>query len=247
MNESVVNLSHLHKKSCMHCSLQSLCLPSGIDAEGMHKLDDIVKNRRPLQRGELLYRAGERMTNLYVVREGAFKTSTCNEEGVAQVIGFQIPGELMGLDAIGEAVYGADAQALTNAKVCEIPLKQLEKIASELPVLQHQLLRIAGQNIHRDHEHIEILGRRSADEKMAMFLHCLSERYHQLGRPNDHLVLPMSREDIGSYLGVVIETVSRTLSKMQEEGLISVQGRQIQLKDVPALAVLVHEPVKKAH
>jgi CRP/FNR family transcriptional regulator, anaerobic regulatory protein len=243
MTEPILDLSKL-RKSCAQCSLHTLCLPAGIDGKDLERLDLIVKNRRPLKRGDVLYRAGQTLSSLYIAREGAFKSTLTNADGVAQVIGFQIPGELMGLDAMGRGIHECEVQALTNANVCEIPLHELESVASQVPGLQHQLLRIIGQNIHRDHEHIEVLGRRSADERMALFLHGLLERYHQLGRPGNYLVLPMSREDIGNYLGLVIETVSRTLTKMQDEGLISVQGRQIQILDPAKLDAVVHAPIK---
>jgi CRP/FNR family transcriptional regulator, anaerobic regulatory protein len=239
MNEIVVDLDKL-RKSCAQCSLHALCLPAGIHQEDLKQLDVIIKNRRPLKRGDVLYRAGQALNSIYVVHEGAFKTSMTNEDGVLQIIGFQIPGELMGLDAMGDGMHACEAQALTNADVCEIPLHDLEHVAAQLPALQHQLLRIIGQNIHRDHEHIQLLGRRSADEKMALFLHALSERYEQLGRPGNHLVLPMGREDIGNYLGLVIETVSRTFTKMQEDGLIRVQGRQVQILASERINAMAH-------
>jgi CRP/FNR family transcriptional regulator, anaerobic regulatory protein len=127
-----------------------------------------------------------------------------------------------------------------------VPLPQLEAIAAQVPGLQHQLLRVIGQSIDRDHHHLEMLGLKSAHERMAVFLHGLTERYHALGRQSDLLVLPMSRQDIGSYLGLVIETVSRTLNKMQEDGLIHVHGRQIKILDMKNLAAMAHAPVVKA-
>jgi CRP/FNR family transcriptional regulator len=152
----------------------------------------------------------------------------------------------MGLDALGSGHHACEAQALTRATVCEIPLTQLEHVCSKVPGLQHQLLRIIGQGINRDQTHMEMLGRRQAPERLALFLHGLSERYRQLGRPGDQFMLPMSREDIASYLGMVIETVSRTLTKMQDDGIISVRGRQLQILDLARLDAMVHGPAKPA-
>lgn len=233
------------RRSCAQCSLQVLCLPAGIGGEDLHRLDDIVRSRRPLERGDTLFRSGQRLASLYVAREGAFKTMATDANGVQQVIGFHLPGELMGLDALGRGQHACDALALTRATVCEIPLGQLEDICAQLPRLQHQLLRIIGQGINRDQDHIEMLGRRQANERMALFLHGLSGRYQLLGRPGDNFQLPMSREDIASYLGMVIETVSRTLTKLQDDGIIAVRGRQLKILDAARLDAIVHPPVEK--
>ena len=238
--DNILDIARL-RRSCANCSLQVLCLPASIGVQDMEQLDRIVLNRRPLQRGETLFRIGQPLGSLFVAREGAFKTVAMDGDGQTQVIGFHLPGELMGLDAMGDGRHACEAQALTHANVCEVPLTQLENVAAQVPGLQHQLLRIIGQGINRDQAHIEMLGRRNAQERMAIFLHQLSERYHALGRPADKFLLPMSREDIASYLGLVIETVSRTLGKMQDEGLIAVSGRELRILDVAKLAGIVHQ------
>lgn len=243
MSAQVVDLDRL-RKSCAQCSLHVLCLPAGIGGDDLRQLDDIVRNKRPLEQGEALFRAGQSLGSLFVAREGAFKTVATNQDGDQQVIGFHLPGELMGLDALGSGHHACEAQALTRATVCEIPLTQLEHVCSKVPGLQHQLLRIIGQGINRDQTHMEMLGRRQAPERLALFLHGLSERYRLLGRPGDQFLLPMSREDIASYLGMVIETVSRTLTRMQDDGIISVRGRQLQILDPARLDAMVHGPAK---
>ena len=239
MTAEVVDLDKL-RRSCAQCSLHVLCLPAGIGSSDLQQLDEIVRNRRPLEPGENLFRSGQALSSLYVAREGAFKTVATNEEGETQVIGFHLPGELMGLDALGSGHHACDAEALTRATVCEVPLPQLESICAKLPGLQHQLLRIIGQGINRDQSHMEMLGRRQAAERVALFLHGLSERYKLLGRSGDMFVLPMSREDIASFLGMVIETVSRTLTKMQDDGVIAVRGRQVRLLQQRQIADAVH-------
>ena len=245
MNAEVVDLEKL-RRSCAQCSLHVLCLPAGIGSTDLQQLDAIVRNRRPLEAGESLFRSGQALSSLYVAREGAFKTVATSEDGETQVIGFHLPGELMGLDALGSGFHACDAQALTRATVCEVPMGQLESVCSQLPGLQHQLLRIIGQGINRDQSHMEMLGRRQAAERVALFLHGLSERYRLLGRSGDMFVLPMSREDIASYLGMVIETVSRTLTKMQEDGVIAVRGRQVTVLDAGRMDAMVHGPAKPA-
>jgi len=238
---SAIDLKAL-RRSCARCSLQVLCLPATIEGSDLERLDRIVLNRRPLKRDEVLYRAGQPLGSLFVAREGAFKTVALDAEGSAQVLGFHLPGELLGLDALGSGTHVAEARALTQANVCEVPLSQLEQVASQVPGLQHQLLRIIGQGMNRHQAHVEMLGKRSAAERMAVFLHQLSERYRALGRSGDSFLLPMSREDIGSYLGLVIETVSRTLTKMQDDGLIAVRAREVRILDRARLDQLAHEP-----
>ncbi len=245
VNTESVSLDRL-RRSCGQCSLQVLCLPAGIDSGDLQRLDEIVRNRRPLATGESLFRSGQPLGSLFVAREGAFKTVATNEDGESQVIGFHLPGELMGLDALGSGFHACDAQALTRATVCEVPLGQLESICTQVPGLQHQLLRIIGQGINRDQSHMEMLGRRQAGERLAQFLHGLSERYRLLGRPAAMFMLPMSREDIASFLGMVIETVSRTLTKMQDDGMISVRGRQVNILDAARLEAMVHSSSKPA-
>ena len=237
---SALDLNSL-RRSCASCSLQVLCLPATIEGGDLERLDRIVLARRPLKRDEVLYRAGQPLGSLYVAREGAFKTVALDAEGNAQVLGFHLPGELLGLDALGSGRHAAEARALTQANVCEVPLSQLEQVASEVPGLQHQLLRIIGQGMNRHQAHVEMLHKRSAQERLAVFLHQLSERYRALGRSGETFLLPMSREDIGSYLHLVIETVSRTLTKMQDERLIAVRGREVKILDAARLDKLVHE------
>lgn len=241
MNEvvAVIDIERL-RRSCAQCSLQVLCLPANIGGDDLGRLDDIVRSRRPLRRGENLYRDGQTLGSLFVAREGAFKTVASNAQGEEQVIGFHLPGELMGLDALGSGRHACRAEALTQASVCEIPLVQLESVCQQLPGLQRQLLRIIGQGLNRDQAHMEMLGRRHASDRMALFLHGLSERYRLLGRSPEMFLLPMSRVEIASYLGLVIETVSRTLGKFQEDGIIAVRGRQLKILDAKALEALAH-------
>ena len=243
MPENAISLRAINgnKNDCSKCSIQLLCLPASIGAEDFKRLNSVVQKRRPLKRGDTLFSAGQPLANIYVAREGAFKTVIFNADGSSQVAGFHLPGEILGLDALGTSRHTCDAIALTIADICEIPLSELEQVASQVPGLQHQLLKIIGQTINRDHKHIELLSKNNAQERVAIFLHQLSERYRLLGRSEQRFLIPMSREDIGSYLGLAIETVSRTLSKMQDEGLIAVNGRDVQILNKARLHLLAHE------
>ena len=238
---NIVDIAAL-RRSCSQCSLQQLCLPAGISREDLQHLDELVRRRRPLSRGDALFQVGAPLRALYVARQGAFKTTALSEDGSVQVIGFHLPGELMGLDALGGGAHRCDAEALEPAEVCEVPMADLGRVAAQIPSLQQQFLRIIGQSMGRDQDHLEMMGRRHANERVALFLHNLSERLSRLERSADHITLPMSREDIASYLGLVIETVSRTFSRLQESGVIAVRGRKVQILDQARLKLLAHDP-----
>ena len=229
------------RRGCANCSLQQLCLPAGIGSGDLQRLDEIVRRRRPVERGERLFRVGDAMDAVYVARDGAFKTVTVSEEGEEQVMGFHLAGELIGLDALGGGAHRCEAVALTTANVCEVPFDQLATVASEIPGLQQQLLRVIGQSLGRDHDHVGMLVRRQAGERIALFLHGLSERYRNIGLHPDRFKLPMSREDIARYLGLALETVSRGFSRLQEEGVIAVTGRRVEILDRPSLERLAHD------
>ncbi|MEG3193792.1 helix-turn-helix domain-containing protein, partial [Lysobacter sp. D1-1-M9] len=157
----------------------------------------------------------------------SFKTVSVTEDGDEQVVGFHLPGELVGLDALGTGVHRCEAVALTEANVCEIPMDQLEQVAAQLPTLQKQLLKVIGQSVGRDQDHMQMLVRKQANERIALFLHGLSERLVNIGQSGSALVLPMSREDIARFLGLALETVSRGFTRLQEDGVIEVSGRRV--------------------
>lgn len=240
MNDKVVvDLVQL-RRGCAQCSLQQLCLPAGIGARDLERLDDIVKRKRPFARGERLFRTGEPLGSVYVARDGAFKTVTLTETGDEQVLGFHLPGELIGLDALGSGAHRCDAIALAEAQVCEVPFKDLASVASQLPALQQQLLRVIGQSVGRDQDHMGVLVRRQADERIALFLHGFSERLRNIGRHDTDFSLPMSREDIARYLGLALETVSRGFTRLQDDGIIEVRGRRVQIVHPRELERLAH-------
>jgi CRP/FNR family transcriptional regulator len=230
------------RQSCAHCSLQQLCLPAGIGAGDLARLDEIVRRRRPVERGDRLFRAGDPMQAVYVARDGAFKTVSVSEDGEEQILGFHLAGELIGLDALGDGKHRCEAVALTTANVCEVPFADLTHVASQLPSLQQQLLRVIGHSLNRDTDHREILVRRQANERIALFLHGLSERYRQIGASPVSFKLPMSREDIARFLGLALDTVSRGFTRLQEDGVIAVHGRLVEISRADELERMAHAP-----
>lgn len=239
-DSQIIDLGRL-RSGCTRCTLRPLCLTVGIDLADLQRFDALVRRRRPFARGDFLFQTGATLTSLYIVRDGAFKSVALNEDGGVQVIGFHLPGELVGLDALGSDRHRCDAVALAPASVCEMSLDDLSRCATEIPGLHRQLLRVMGQRIDRNQDHVEMMGRRHAHERLAIFLHSLSERFGQLGRSRVEFTLPMSREDIANYLGLVIETVSRTFSRFQDDGIINVRGRHVHIRDHSRLEVMAHE------
>jgi CRP/FNR family transcriptional regulator len=233
--EGVIDLGRM-RRSCTGCSLRSLCLPAGISGDDLHRLEAIIRARLPLNGGDGLFRAGDDFTNLFVVRAGCIRTTHPASDGEQQVIGFHLPGELLGLDAISDGHHQCDGVALERTSVCAVPFDQLEEVAGHIPGLQHQVLRIISRELVQDQRHLAALGRRTARERLALFLHSLSQRLHTAGYAGDDFRLPMSRDDIASYLGLALETVSRLLGRLSDEGVIAVERRRVQVLDAVALA-----------
>ncbi len=228
------------KVACSSCNLRELCLPVGMSTEQLDRLDAIVATRRTLNRGDALFRAGEAFTSLFAVRTGFFKTCVSSEDGRDQVTGFQMAGELLGLDGIGTDRHTCDAVALEDSQVCVIPYHQLEDLSRELSDLQRHFHRIMSREIVRDHGVMLLLGSMRAEERLAAFLLNLTQRLRTRGFSSSSLILRMTREEIGSYLGLKLETVSRAFSKFQEDGVLEVKQRQIRVLDLDALQAIVN-------
>ena len=227
------------KVACSSCNLRELCLPVGLKRENLERLDDLVASRRNVARGDTLFRAGEVFQSLFAVRTGFFKTCVSSEDGRDQVTGFQMAGELLGLDGISTDHHTCDAVALEDSQVCIIPFNQLEGLSREFSELQHQFHKIMSREIVRDHGVMLLLGSMRAEGRLAAFLLNLTQRLQARGFSASSLILRMTREEIGSYLGLKLETVSRTFSKFQDDGILDVKQRQIRILDQDKLQGLV--------
>ncbi|MGH8352514.1 MAG: fumarate/nitrate reduction transcriptional regulator Fnr [Pseudomonas sp.] len=236
---STANRSLKTRVNCHDCALSTHCLPVSLLEAEIEHLDSIIKRNRPLRKGEYLFRAGEAMQLIFAVRTGTLKTYFLDEEGVEQITGFHLPGELIGLDALDEEVYPSYAFALETALVCSIPFHQLEELAGSIPSLRTQLLRTLSREIHADQE-LQQLTKKSAEERLAAFLLNLSARFARRGLSAHSFILPMSRSDIGNYLGLTTETVSRLFTRYRQNGLIECIGREVRLKDMEGLHQLGH-------
>jgi CRP/FNR family transcriptional regulator len=225
--------------ACSSCSLRELCLPAGLDPGEMERVDRLVTSRRKLRRGADLYRAGEPLAALFAIRSGFMKSCVLHDDGREQVAGFHMAGDLLGLDAIGGGTHTCDTVALEDSEVCEIPFPHLEQLSRELPSLQQQLHRIMSREIVRDYGVMLLLGSMSAEERLAAFLLNLSQRFTTRGYSPSEFRLRMTREEIGSYLGLKLETVSRAFSGFQDRRLIDVRQKQVRILDFPGLKAVL--------
>ncbi|MBF8178833.1 MAG: fumarate/nitrate reduction transcriptional regulator Fnr [Burkholderiaceae bacterium] len=226
------------RASCSTCSMHQLCLPMGLGENDMDRLDKIIGRRRKVARDDYLYRMGDAFTNLYAVRVGHFKTCQINAGGEQQITGFQMTGELLGMDAISTDRHHCNAVALEDSEVCEIPFPRLEELFSTMPTLLRHFHRMMSQEITREQSVMLLLGNMRAEQRFAAFLVNLASRYTTRGYSSTNFQLRMSREDIGNYLGLTIESISRLLSKFKKQGLLKVNNREIELLDLTLLKAM---------
>lgn len=205
----------------------------------MEKLDRLVSQRRRIRKGEHLYRAGTSLAALYAVRAGFLKSCVLHEDGREQVAGFHMMGDLLGMDAIGGGLHVSNTVALEDSELCEMPFPLLEQLSLEVPSLQHQLHRVMSREIVRDHGVMLLLGSMKAEERLAAFLLNLSQRFAARGYSPTEFNLRMTRAEIGSYLGLKLETVSRAFSSFQDHKLIAVRQRNVRLVDLPGLQAML--------
>jgi CRP/FNR family transcriptional regulator len=233
-----INVKQL-RTACSSCSLHELCLPAGLGQEELERLDKIINLKRPLKRGEYLYRSGGELQSLYAVRTGFMKSCVLHDDGREQVAGFHMAGELLGMDAIGTSKHMCDAIALEDSDICEIPFGDLEQLSRDIPTLQRHFHRIMSREIARDYGVMLLLGSMRAEERLAAFLLNLSQRFAARGYSPTRFILRMTREEIGSYLGLKLETISRAFSHFQNEELIAVHNKSIELKNPAELRALI--------
>ena len=228
------------KVACSNCNLRELCMPVGLSDQDLLRIEEVVAVKRKIKRGANLFSDGDNFNALYAIRTGFFKTCVATEDGREQVTGFQMAGEIMGLDGIVSDHHTCNAVALEDAEVCVMPFDQIEHLSREVKALQHHVHKIMSREIVREHGVMLLLGSMRAEERLAAFLLNLVQRLHARGFSRTELVLRMTREEIGSYLGLKLETVSRTFSKFAEEGSIEVKQRHVQILDPQALQNIVN-------
>ena len=212
-----------------------LCLPVGMSQQDLAKMDTLVQERVRVHKGETLYRMGEALNAVYAIRFGTLKTQVTMEDGRTQITGFHLPGEVIGLDGLSEMQHASDATALEDTEVCVVRFDDLQTLSGTLPSLQQQFLRLMSKEISQDQVMLITLGSMRAEERLAAFLVNMSERLSMRGYSSSEFVLRMSREEIGSYLGLKLETVSRLFSRFAEAGLIQIRQRHVKLVDMEGI------------
>lgn len=233
-----INMAHL-RVACSNCNLRELCLPVGLSPEELSRVEQIVATRRKVRRGEALFRSGDRFESLYAVRLGFLKSTLMTTDGHEQVTGFHMAGELVGLDGISGDAHTCDTTALEDTEVCVIPYDRVEEFAASLPALQVHLRKVMSREIVREHGVMLLLGSMRAEERLAAFLLNLSQRFESRGYSRSEFVLRMTRAEIGSFLGLKLETVSRALSHFAQEGLLEVDQKHVRIIDAERLRSIV--------
>jgi CRP/FNR family transcriptional regulator len=228
------------KVACSNCNLRELCMPLGLNESEMERVDEVVATRRKVARGENLFRNGDKFNALFAIRTGFFKTRISAEDGRDQVTGFQMAGEIIGLDGIVSDHHTCDAVALEDAEVCVMPFDRIEELSREITSLQRHVHKIMSREIVRENGVMLLLGSMRAEERLAAFLLNLVQRLHARGFSQSELVLRMTREEIGSYLGLKLETVSRTFSKFVDDGIVEVKQRHVRILNPDGLKLIVN-------
>ncbi len=228
LQEQKINFKSL-KASCRNCSLVELCLPRGLNNNDLHTLDDVIQQRRLVRKNEVIFNQGEQSGCIYAVRSGSVKTFTTAKNGEEQILGFHLPGEILGLDGLDNQIHSCSGVALDTSTICELPINDLNALCVKIPGLQQQLLSLISDEITKDHTMLLLLARRNAEQKIATFLINLSGRFKARGYSADDFDLTMSRYDIGNYLGLADETVSRLLTKFKDNKIISTNRKSISI------------------
>src|SRR5574344_896040 len=234
----VISVRSTHQAHCKDCSLAALCLPLSLDLSDLNALDAIVKRSRPLKKGEFLFRQSDTFNSVYAVRSGSLKTFNITDSGEEQITGFHLPSEFVGLSAMDTEQYPVSAIALDTTSICEIPFERLDELSVNLPHLRRQLMRIMSREIRDEQQMLLLLSKKNADERIATFLINLSARFRARGYSPYQFRLAMSRNEIGNYLGLAVETVSRVFTRFQQNNLLKAEGKEIHLLNLIEICAL---------
>ena len=223
---------------CQTCSIRKLCLPVMLVESEIAHLESIVQRKKLLRKGELLFKAGDNFKAIYAIRSGSIKSYTISSDGTQQITGFHLPGEIVGLNAISDTEHPSFAKALETSMICAIPFEELESLSRDIPSLQKQLFKIMSGEIKDEQEMLMLLSKRNAEERFASFVLNLSARFRRRGLSDTEFQLTMTRSDIGNYLGLAVETVSRLVTRLQKQGLINTHERYLEITNLKQLNAL---------
>lgn len=240
MNQSIDDKPAKFAVSCQDCGLNALCLPYSLTMDEMDVVDQSFKRGKPFQKNQTIYEIGNKFSSLYAVRSGAIKTYSIDDSGDEHVIGFYLPGEIFGMDAIDSHTHASCAKALETSAVCEMPYEKMEDLSSKIHNLQTHMYRLLSREIREDQELQLLLSKKTAEERIGVFLLNLSNRYKVRKLSPTSFRLPMARTDIGNYLGLAVETVSRVFTRMQNNNILHVEGKEVQILDHSRLCEVAH-------
>lgn len=221
--------------TCAGCRVAELCLPFGLDSEGTRRLESLMLPRTYVKKGNTLFCQGAPLEALYAIRSGFFKTTMTTEEGREYISGFNMKGEMLGLDGVTAKGHFCNAIALEDSEVCGISFSRLEQLSKEFPPLQHNLNKLMGQEIVTCRSVMFMMGSMSSDERLGAFLLNLSSRYGLRGYSPYLFVLRMRREEIASHLGLRMETICRSVTRLRELSLVNISGRDVEILNLPKL------------
>ena len=216
---------------CSDCGLHRICLSSGLNGDELKCFDEIVSSNLKFQSETYLYRQGGPFQGLFAIKSGSTKSCIVSADGHEQIVGFQFPGDILGLDSFEFHLYSSSVIFLENSVVCHFPYDRFNRLCNRVPRLLHVLLSHASQENTHDHEMLMTINQKTAEERIAFFLIEITHRLHLAERTEATLHLPMRRNDIGNYLGLTKETVSRIFTKFERDGIITVSGKNLQITD----------------
>jgi CRP/FNR family transcriptional regulator len=243
-----VPLQNIKKSAvaCHNCSLSELCLPRGLNRDELDLLESAINKTVKIKKRDYLFHRDDSQVAIYAVKSGAIKTALSTPDGEEQILGFYLPGDLLGFDAFARNRHTCDAQALDDTLVCELNMDSFQELCGKIASMRGQMLRQIGSEIEREHMLLLTLGQMRTEERLATFLSSLSERNRERGFSVSEFYLPMARHDLANYLGMAVETLSRMFSRLQEENIIAVQHRLIKIQDMERLKQLAHHTCRPA-
>ncbi len=223
---------------CQNCSMSDLCIPFSLKTGEISQLDNIIERKKPIQKGQIICAAGSDFKSLYAIRSGSFKSYTIADDGVEQVTSFDLAGDIIGFDSIGQNVHQSYSIALETSMVCEIPYQTIDQLSAHIPRLRQQIFRLMSEEIRADQFLFQLINKRSAQARLATFISTLGERHHERGFSIREFRLTMTRKEIGNYLGLTIESISRLFGQLKKQGIIELNGKYITIIDKDALAAV---------
>ena len=233
---------NIQPSNCHNCRMSALCLPLALDSSSLDRLDKVIERGRPIHKNKYIFHGGDPFRAVYAIRSGAVKSFCISDDGSEQVTGFYLPGEIFGWDGIDNNTHSNTATTLETTALCEIPFARFEEISRTMPILQKHFMRLMAKELTSDQELIGLLAKSSAEERVASLLLSLSSRLKRQHLSATQFRLPMSRADIGNYLGLTVETVSRVFSRFQSFDLILCDKKEIEIINLNRLSALAHKP-----